>query len=75
MYILSFILFLMFIQLLIIDVIHRQQQLTVCLTNHHITLNHIHPNLTLPCKLQAWGMGFSEKSYAMLLSHLGCLYL
>jgi hypothetical protein len=30
-------------------------------TNHHATLNYIHPNLTLLCKIQAWGMGFFGK--------------
>ena len=27
------------------------------------------------CKIQVWGMGFSEKFYAMLLIYLDCLYL
>ena len=35
-----------------------------------------HPSkLDFALQIQAWGMDFFEKSYAMLLINLGCLYL
>ena len=43
-----------------------------------IIMQHLSTSIqTLFCisKIQAWGMGFSEKSYTMMLIHLGCLYL
>ena len=66
-----------FLSLTILGLKQKEWRMTtqVCPTHHHATLNHIHLNLILPCKIQVSGMGFSEKSYAMLLIHLGYLYL